>query len=144
MSIGKDLASTEAVPFWIGIAVTFITAITAALILFRLKRSSLGRNLDDVTLEQLMQRMTRDIDTVQSAASVIAVIASALLLVHLTSAEGAIAFLFALALIVVILFVLLVVSPADYSHFTKGPFTPLAILLLTLNGLGLLLVVVLA
>ena len=90
---------------------------------------------------QLERYLTRDFDAVQSAASVVSVVVSALLLVHLSSAEGAIVFAFGVAFIITVLFTLFRVSPAVYHHYTKWAFTPFVDLLLFLNVLGLVLVV---
>ena len=90
----------------------------------------------------MQQYLTRDFDAVQSVASIVSVIAAALLLVHLSSVEGAIAFVAAIALVVAI-FTFFRISPAWYSHYSKGAFTPLVDFLLFLNLLGLSLVALL-
>lgn len=141
MGIDKNLASTNAAPFWIGFFVTLIAAITASGVLFNFKKSSFAVSLDDSTRGQLERYLTRDFDAVQSAASIVSVVVSALLLVHLSSAEGAIAFASGVALIIAVLVTFFRVSPAVYHHYTKGAFTPFVDLLLLLNVLGLVLVV---
>jgi hypothetical protein len=143
VSVGKALASTDAAPFWIGIAVTLVVAVTTSIVLYRFNTAPFGPGVDDTIRKRLTQYLTRDFDAVQSAAGVVSVVASALLLLHFNSTEGAIAFSFGVAFVLVVLLILFRVSAADYSHYAKGPFTPLVVALLVLNVLGLVLVVVL-
>jgi ABC-type multidrug transport system fused ATPase/permease subunit len=140
--MSKNLTSAETAPFWIGLAVTCIAAITTSVVLSLLEKTSFGGvSLDDATQKRLIQRLTRDCDAIQSAASIVAVLASELLIVHLSPAEGAIAFCFGGVVALASLLILGRVSAATYSHYTKGLFTPLAVSLLVLNILGLVLVV---
>ena len=143
MSIGKTLFSTEAAPFWIGIAVTCIAAITTSIVLSQFEKSPFAMSFSTDVRKGLMQRLTRDCDAIQSTASVVAVLASELLLVHLNSVEGVVAFCFGGVVVLTILLILGRVTAADYSHYAWGPFTLLVSLLLVLNILGVVLVVTL-
>lgn len=88
-----------------------------------------------------MQYLTRDFDAVQSEAGVVSVSASALLILHLSSAEGVIAFSVGVTFAIVVLLIFFRVPAPDYTYHTKGPITPLVGLLVVLNVLGLILVV---
>jgi uncharacterized paraquat-inducible protein A len=145
LGIGKSLSATAA-PFWIGLAVTIIAALTTSIVLSELKKSSFLPELDDSAIRgRLIQRLTRDFDAVQSVASVVAVGASALAILHLSQTEIVITFVFGFAFLLAILQGYLRMKPSTYSHYAKKLFifTPLVSLLLLLNVLGLILVVLL-
>jgi hypothetical protein len=150
LSVGKALESVYAAPFWIGLFVTFIAALTASGAIASVKKSfgaelseAIGADLSQEKSNRLQQLLTRDFDAVQSVAGIVSVIAAALLLVHLSSVEGAIAFVAGTALIVAVLSAFPRTSPAWYEHYSKGAFTPVVDLLLFLNLLGLALVALL-
>jgi hypothetical protein len=166
LSVDKALESVYAAPFWIGFFVTFIAALTASGAIAHVKNSfgeelsqairaelseeigaerseALGAALSEAKRNRLQQVLTRDFDAVQSVVGIVSVIASALLLVHLSSVEGAIAFAAGTALIVAVLSTFPRTSPAWYSSWSKGAFTPVVDLLLFLNLLGLALVALL-
>jgi hypothetical protein len=142
LGISKSLSATAA-PFWIGLAVTIIAALTTSTVLSELKKSCFLPELNPSIRGRLIQRLTRDFDAVQSVASVVSVGASALVILRLSQTEIVITFVFGFAFLLAILLGFLQIKPSTYSHYAKKIFifTPLVFLLLLLNILGLILVV---
>src|SRR5208282_4079911 len=101
-----------------------------------LKRSAFVRSLDSSTQNKLLLQVARDVDAVQSNASIVAVICAVFLLLKLTPAEVTIVFALGILFVLGVFFVISVMPPGKYKYFTRGPFTPLAVLLIILNVIG--------
>lgn len=123
-------------PFIVGFSVTLVAALTGWFVLNEWVKSASG--LDAGLRRELEWRWGRDIDAVQSAATILA--AAVCFVPEESEVDGSGLVLAVLAgslLVLITIFALLRISPRRYRDWSWGVFTPLTDLLLVVNAAGL-------